>query len=167
MKNRSIVWIALSGFLLLPAATRAEDAAKKPTAPAHVILLDKDLKWTDAPPSLRKGPKMAVLHGDPDAAGPFAMRILLPAGYSVPPHFHPADENVTVISGTISMGVGDTADPAKAHALSAGAFSMMPAGLHHYVWTNDGAVIEVHAVGPWGITYVNPEDDPRGPPAAK
>ena len=168
MRPRFTVWIALLGCLLLPAVSRAEDAAKAApaAAPTHQIILPKDLKWTDAPPSLAKGPKVAVLHGDPNAAGIFAMRILIPAGYSIPPHFHPADENMTVISGEISMGVGDHPDPAKAHSLPAGAVSIMPAGMHHYAFTKDGCVIQVHGMGPWGITYVNPEDDPRGPPDA-
>jgi len=143
----------------------AADAAK-PAAPVHRVLLPNDLKWVDAPPSLPGGAKIAVLQGDPAASGLFSMRLLLPAGYAVQPHWHPADENLTVISGEISMAVGEKFDTSKGHALPAGSFSTMPAGLRHYAWTTTGAVIQVYAMGPWGITYVHPEDDPRGPPPA-
>ena len=96
------------------------------------------------------------------------MRVRLPAGYKVPPHFHPADENITVLSGTFSMGMGDTWEDAKMRALPAGSFSIISSGMHHFAGTRTGAVIQVHAMGPWGITYVNPKDDPRNAkPAAK
>jgi quercetin dioxygenase-like cupin family protein len=166
MKLQVVVAIALLGSALHPSATRAEDAVKG--APTHRVFLPNDIHWEQAPPGFPPKTKIAVLHGDPTAKGPFAMRVLIPAGYSVPPHSHPEDENVTVISGEISVGVGDTFDAAKGSTLPAGSVSIMPAGLRHFLWTTMGAVIEVHGIGPWGITFVNPEDDPRGtPPAAK
>jgi len=167
MKLQVVFTIALLGSALHPSAPRAEDAVKgAPAAPAQRIFLPNEIAWVDALPGLPRKTKVAVLHGDPKAEGPFAMRVLIPAGYSIQPHFHPADENVTVISGEVSMGVGEKFDATKGHTLPAGSVSIMPAGLHHFLWTTTGAVIEVHGIGPWGITYVNPEDDPRGPPPA-
>jgi len=166
-----LVLMTLLAALALPASLNAADAPKpESAAPAtgHRVFLPADVKWVDAPPSLPKGAKVFVLQGDPQAPGPFAMRIRLPAGYKVPPHFHPADENVTVLSGTFSMGMGDAWDDAKMRAMPPGSFSIMPASAHHFAGTKTGAVIQVNAMGPWGITYVNPKDDPRNQkPAVK
>ena len=92
---------------------------------------------------------------------PVAMRLKLPAGYSVPPHTHPVDEAVTVISGTFSLGMGETADQSKAQALPAGSFFALPPGTAHYVFIDEETIIQISTVGPWGLTYVNPADDPR------
>ena len=140
------------------AATPAQAAA---TAGEHRAFLPGDFKWADPPPGMPKGAKMAVIHGDPSAPGIFAIRAMLPAGYKVPPHFHPADENVTIISGELNVGMGDTWDEAKGHALPVGAVAIMPVGAKHFAWTKVETVIQIHAIGPWGITYVNPQDDPR------
>ncbi len=161
------IGIALSApaFAKGPAPAKSAPASAEKPVPipsaAHRTFNAADLKWADAPPSLPPGAKVAVLQGDPTAPGIFTMRITVPAGYRVPPHFHPADENLTVLSGEVHMGIGDKADVAKEHVLSAGAFSSMPMGMHHYAWSKGGAVFQVHGMGPWGITYVNPADDPR------
>jgi hypothetical protein len=145
---------------LAATAQPAPEATTQP-APEHVIYMPDDLKWVDGPPSLPKGAQVVTLTGDPAAAGPFTIRIMVPAGYKVPPHFHPADENLTVLSGDLFMAVGDTWDESKGHILGKAAFSIMPKGMHHYAWSVSGAVLQVHGMGPWGITYVNPADDPR------
>src|SRR5687767_10075496 len=67
-------------------------------AAGHRFLLPGDLKWTP-PPSLPRGAKMAIVDGDPTKPGSFTFRLILPANYRVPPHFHPADERVTVLKG--------------------------------------------------------------------
>ena len=104
---------------------------------------------------------MAVLQGNPSAPGPFTMRVTLPAGYRIAPHHHPADENVTVLSGELYMGMGETFDESKAQALGVGSFSTMPTGMRHFAFTKAETVFQVHAMGPWNIIYVNPQDDPR------
>ena len=179
----AVVAIGLSGLLLAAATALADDVAqtagtsKSGTTPAttatappatvatpaaeHRWFLPGDLKWADAPASLPKGAKLAVIHGDPNAPGIFAMRLSVPAGYKIPPHWHPANEHVTVISGEFYMGLGDTWDESKGHALPAGSVSIMPVGTRHFAWTKVETVVQVHAMGPWGITYVNPQDDPR------
>ena len=169
MKRPILFAVLCAGSILWAAGSRADEktADTKAATPQHRIILPTDLKWVAAPPSLPAGAKMAVLYGDPSATGPFGMRVLIPAGYTVPPHWHPADENVTVISGELIMGVGEKLDPAKAHTLTTGAVSIMPAGLKHFALSKLGAVIQINAIGPWGITYVDPADDPRGPPASK
>src|SRR5712692_7333663 len=127
----------------------------------HVMVTPNGLDWVDAPPSVPPGAKLAILEGDPTKPGLFTMRIKFPAGYKIPPHWHPAVEHATVISGALNIGIGDKFDPAKAKELPAGSFSMMPAKTHHFAWVKEETVIQVHGIGPWGINYVNPSDDPR------
>jgi len=88
-------------------------------------------------------------------------RLKLPAEYVIAPHTHPAVEHVTVISGSLYMGMGDTVDKAASTRLPAGGFAVMPIGVQHYAWTAEATTIQLHGIGPWGITYVNPADDPR------
>ena|SRR5688572_11191860 len=141
-------------------AEAAKAAAPAPAA-THRVYAQGEIKYGDPPPGLPKGAKVAVLQGDPSAAGVFTMRVMLPAGYRIPPHHHPADENITVLVGEIYMGVGETFDEDKAHSLGAGAFGTMPMGMRHYAFTKAETVFQLHGMGPWGITYVNPQDDPR------
>jgi quercetin dioxygenase-like cupin family protein len=122
-----------------------------------------EIKWAEGPPSLPKGAQFAVISGNPAAEGMFVMRIKMPANFSIPPHYHPADENVTVISGTFNMGEGPVADRTKAKRMPAGSFAMMATGMRHFAFTGDTeTIVQLHGRGPWGITYVNPKDDPRG-----
>ncbi len=139
----------------------AESPQASSTQSAHVMVTADEVKWTDGPPSLAAGSKTAVIEGDPKSPGLFTMRLKLPADYKIPPHWHPADEHVTVISGTFNMGMGDTFDASKGKALTTGAFAVMPAKSSHFAFTKEETVIQLHGMGPWGITYVNPADDPR------
>ncbi len=101
-----------------------------------------------------------MLAGDPAAPGMVTLRIKMPAGYTVAPHWHPTDEHVTVLSGTLSLGMGDKVDAAAATTLSAGGYVVAPANMHHFATSKDGAVIQIHLMGPFAITYLNPADDP-------
>jgi quercetin dioxygenase-like cupin family protein len=118
------------------------------------------IKWGPAPPVLPKGAQLAVLSGDPGASGPYAIRMKLPAGYQVPAHNHPTTENVTIISGTFNIGMGDKLDKKQTQALKAGGFFSMPPKTNHYAWTSSAAIIQIHGDGPFAINYVNPADDP-------
>jgi quercetin dioxygenase-like cupin family protein len=139
-----------------------ESEAQAASTPAHVVLGAKELQWTDAPPALPRGAKLAVLQGDPSASGEVVtVRLKMPKGYKIPPHFHPTDEAVTVISGSFSMGMGDKLDHSAAKVLGPGGWGLMPRGKHHYAIANAETVVQVQLIGPFGITYVNPEDDPQ------
>jgi Domain of unknown function (DUF4437) len=136
---------------------------EKPAAKSeHVMFAAADLKWGDAPPSLPAGAKAAMLEGDPAKAGPFTIRLQMPAGYKVAPHTHPTTEAITVLSGTFAMGTGPKFDESGAHEMTTGGFALMPAGTQHFAWCKNACVIQVNSTGPFVINYVNPADDPRG-----
>ena len=102
-----------------------------------------------------------MLEGNPAQEGPFTMRLRLPDGFQIQPHWHPAIEHVTVISGTFNLGTGERFDKSSGHALGAGSFAFMPPAMRHYAWATGETVLQVHGMGPWRINYVNPADDPR------
>jgi mannose-6-phosphate isomerase-like protein (cupin superfamily) len=98
---------------------------------AHKVLHDADIVWTDAPPNLTPGAKLAVLDGDPSKSGLYTMRLKIPNGYHIAPHWHPMAEHLTVISGTFHVATGDKFEASKGAALKPGEFVTMPAKLHH------------------------------------
>jgi quercetin dioxygenase-like cupin family protein len=127
----------------------------------HTIVSPQDIKWGKAPPSIPPGAEAAVLYGDPGKEGMFAFRLKLPKGYRIPPHTHPKPEIVTVISGTFRLGMGEISDASKAQPLAAGSFFVMTPGMVHTAFADEDTVVQLNSTGPWGITYVNPKDDPR------
>ena len=129
-------------------------------ADAPLYKSGKDLKWGAPPPVFPPGAKFAVVAGDPAATGLVTVRFDMPAGYSIPPHFHPTDEHVTVLKGRFSIGMGDVVDKAHALTLASGGYGVAMANMHHYAYTKTGAIVQVHMQGPFAITYVNPADDP-------
>jgi len=143
-------------LLLIPLAAliAAAPAAKPTAAPA-------ELKWMDAPPMLPPGAQMAVVKGNPGAKGPFTIHIKMPPTYAVPAHWHPTDEKVTLVSGKLAYGMSDRLNRANATGLAVGETVVMKAKMNHWVLTADGAEVEVSAMGPFQITYVNAADDPR------
>lgn len=120
-----------------------------------------DIKWGPAPKVLPAGAEAAVLFGDPTKKGLFALRLKLPSGYVVPPHTHPGFEVVTVISGAIHLGMGETVDRSAAKALPAGSFFALPPGTAHFGYFDEPSIIQITTNGPWRIRYLNPADDPQ------
>src|SRR5690242_11368491 len=119
------------------------------------------IKWGPAPAVFPAGMRMAVLQGDPSQAGLFTVRLELPPGTRVAPHFHPTDEQLTVISGTFLVGMGDSIIVSKAMVLPTGAFATAPANAHHWAMARGRTVVQVSAMGPFVLTYVNPKDMPN------
>lgn len=133
---------------------------------AHVekdqeVITPNDIKWLDGPASLPKGSKMVVLDGDPAKDGPFVIRVKLPDGFRIMPHTHPKDERVTVLTGTLYLGMGGTFDEKAAKAMPAGSYGRTGAGMKHFGWVKGETILQLHGTGPWAIDYVNPQDDPR------
>ena len=142
--------LAIAVVALIPGVAVAQHSG-------HVFATAKDLKWNDTP-SL-PGAKLAVIEGPLNEAKPFTMRIKFPANYKIAPHFHSAIEHVTVISGEFVMGIGEKAG--KGTALKPGDVAIMQPKTPHYAYTTKPTEVQVHGVGPWTLTYVNPADDPR------
>lgn len=153
--------VAAAVFAVACAAVFAAPVQDDVKVPDHQFINVGDIKWVDGPPSLPPGAKAAILEGNPAKPGPFAMRIKFPADYKIPPHYHPAIEHVTVLSGTLGIGAGDAFDSAKTTPVGAGGFVILQTGIKHFVYCKEETVVQAHSVGPWGITYVNPADDPR------
>jgi quercetin dioxygenase-like cupin family protein len=126
----------------------------------HQSVRASDLKWSPVP-SLPKGAEITVIEGPMSQAAPFTVRLRFPANYDLPPHTHPAIERVTVLSGTFHMGMGEKFNRAGTQAVRAGDMMIMHPGTVHYAWTDAETVVQLHGTGPWGITYLNPNDDPR------
>lgn len=127
----------------------------------HVVAPGDAVKWGAAPPSLPPGAQGAALFGAPAKPGPFVLRLKFPAGFVVAPHRHSQDEFVTVLSGKIAFGAGEKVDRASLKALPPGSFVHLPAGMPHYVVTFEDTVLQVNAMGPFDVIYVDPKDDPR------
>jgi quercetin dioxygenase-like cupin family protein len=130
----------------------------------HVMTTTQHLVWADAP-SVAPGAKIAVLEGPLNKAAPFTFRLRLPANAKIAPHTHPAYERITVLSGTFHFAHGEKFDPGRTQPLGPGSFAVMPPGAPMFGYTREETVIQLHGTGPWGITYLNPADDPRKAPA--
>lgn len=159
-----LVMIALLGIVSLGVAQTVQKAKRKSTAhrAAHVMLTPDQVKWGPGPPSIPPGAELAVLEGDPSKPGvPFAFRVRFSDGYKIMPHWHPTDERIVVLQGSLGMGLGAKFDPSAGQELPAGSYATMPKGVRHCVWAVGDTVIQVSGIGPFEIYYVNPADDPR------
>ncbi len=158
MKVLTLAALSLAVPVLVHAQTPPAAAA---AAPQAVVAVPGSITWGPAPAVLPAGAKLAVLEGDPTQPGAFTMRLWMPDGYTLPPHFHAMPEHVTVVQGTFLVGMGDQLDAAKFSALPAGTFGLIPPGMRHYARAKGEVVLQLHGTGPWGLTYVNPADDPQ------
>jgi hypothetical protein len=147
---------ALAGAGTVRAATRNAPAK---LAEKAVMVNTTDMKWMAAPPIFPPGARMAVIQGDPNGAT-YTVRLKAGDGYRIPAHWHPKAENVTVISGTFHVGLGDKLDESKGTMITPGGFASMPAHVHHYAWFTGETEVQVHGIGPFQLTYVNPADTP-------
>lgn len=150
--------IPILTLCLLTAAFAGAQTAKKTKAKSAATTA---LKWGPTPAAFPKGAKMAVVSGDPGKSGEFVLQLQMPAGYKFPPHFHPTDEVVQVKKGTFLVGMGDTFDASKTKPMKAGEKATVPAQMHHYAEAKGPTTIQVSAMGPFAMTYVNPSDDPQ------
>jgi quercetin dioxygenase-like cupin family protein len=154
---RKATGVALA-FAAIAAGTVAAQSPQ--TGHGHMMTSPDQLKWADAP-SVGPGARIAVIEGPLNEPVPFTFRLKLPANMKVAPHVHPTFERVTVLSGTFHFAHGDTYDASKTTPLAPGSVAIMPPGAPMFGYTTDETVIQLHGTGPWGISYVNPADDPR------
>jgi len=143
-------FLAVAAAAVVVLAFRAAPASQAPV-PA----------WGPAPPVFPAGARMAVMQGDPSQTALFTVRLEMPDGYTIASHFHPTDEHITVISGTFLVGMGDAVDTPHAITLAPGGFITAGATMHHWAVAKGKTVVQVHAMGPFSLTYVNPKDDPQ------
>ena len=126
----------------------------------------EDLEWKPFaafPPEAR----LAVVVGDPARAGLYVIRVRVPAGVKLMPHAHPEDRIYTVLSGVFYIGQGEKFDESRLTAYGVGTVVVLPGGQPHFHWARSGEyVTQVTAIGPLGLSYVNPVDDPRLAPSS-
>jgi quercetin dioxygenase-like cupin family protein len=171
MQRMKTFAVAIGVMLLAGYGASAQQAtAQKPQPPAvkkpmaaskHVMVAPDEVKWGPGPSSLPSGAEVAVLEGDPGKPGMFTLRAKMPDGYTVPPHSHPTAERVTIISGSLMLGMGSKLDESAMKSLAAGGYASMPARSNHYVRAKGETIIQVSGTGPFEVNYVDPKDDPR------
>ena len=152
--KRLLLFALLAGAVAVPVCFSGDQ-----THQARPLTADQ-LQWAAAPNRLPSGAQMAVLDGDP-MHGAFVVRLKAPNGYTIPPHWHPTWERVTVISGAMKIGMGDQIEESKMQTLTQGGFVALPAEHHHYARTSGETIVQIQGDGPFQITYVNANDDPQ------
>lgn len=123
--------------------------------PGTIQLLPQDVAWKPASPGMPAGTQIAVLEGDPKAAQWFTIRLKVPAGAVIRPHWHPRDERVTILSGAVAVGFGETVDAAAVKRFGPGGFYVNPAHSRHYVLFPEASVVQVTGVGPWEVHFLD------------
>jgi mannose-6-phosphate isomerase-like protein (cupin superfamily) len=139
---------------LVPLAA-ARSAMPPPTSHLEeVVVVDPALlKWVD---TVYPGAKIVTVFGDPKLPGEvYAIRLKLPANFVVQPHFHSQDEYMTVIDGSLHVGIGDTVDKEKTVFLPQGGAVGIPGGTPHYAFTTEEMIMQIHAIGPRDTIFCN------------
>jgi hypothetical protein len=159
MKRTLFLTFTLVGLLFL--AAQFSTVAAHPASQEKNAFTPDTIPWGPAPPFVAAGASLTVLEGDPTASsGDYTVRLKMPDGYRIAPHWHPKRENVTVISGTFKVGMGDTFDQTKMGSFPAGSFAYLDPDMHHYAMASGEVVVQVHGASPLQFNYVNPADDP-------
>jgi quercetin dioxygenase-like cupin family protein len=155
------IWNVVFAVVVLTAIFVSPIRAANPEGQQHNAVTPDAISWGPPPPFIAPGAQVAVLEGNPAAStGDFTIRIKMPDGYRIAPHWHPNRENVTVISGTFKVGMGDTFDDAKMASFPAGSFAYLDPDMHHYAMASGDVIVQVHGQSPLQFNYVNPNDDP-------
>jgi quercetin dioxygenase-like cupin family protein len=145
---------------LLEVSQPGKVMAGSPAAEKNAFTPDA-VPYGPAPPFLAPGAQLAVLEGNPMASsGGYTVRVKMPNGYRIAPHWHPKRENVTVISGTFKVGMGDRFDEGSMMSLPAGSFAYLDPDMHHFAMASGQVVVQIHGISPVQFNYVNAEDDP-------
>src|SRR5246127_3210057 len=160
MKRSMYVVLALVG-LLCCAGQYLKIAAQAPAHQQRHVFTPDTIPWGPPPPVVRPGAQFAVLEGNPMAStGDYTVRLKMPDGYRIAPHWHPKRENVTVIAGTLKVGMGDHFEEGGMMSFPAGSFAYLEPDMHHYVMASGDVVVQIHGMAPVQFNYINPNDDP-------
>lgn len=155
-----VMALMVVGASVVAVSGQAPAAPAKPMAsvPAHILLTPGDIKW--GPAEALPGAQMAVLGGDPSKPGFFTLRLKFPDGAKIPAHWHPTDENITVLQGLFRAGMGDVHKDTELHDFPAGSFIVMPKAMRHFASAKGEVVVQIDGEGPFVVNYVNQADDP-------
>ena len=159
MKRNKSLSAVLATFVFATAVALTSEAQTGSSA-KHTFMPDA-VPYGAPPAFVAAGAQLAVLEGNPGApSGDYTVRLKMPDGYRIAPHWHPQRENVTVISGTFKVGMGDHFDASKMADFPAGSFAYLDPEMHHYAMASGEVVVQVHGMSPLQFNYVNPNDDP-------
>ncbi len=129
---------------------------------AKNVFTPDGIEYGPAPPFVLPGAQLAVLEGNPLASsGDYTVRLKMPDGYRIAPHWHPKRENVTVVSGILKVGMGDRFESSRMLSFPTGSFAYLDPDMHHYVMASGEVVVQIHGMAPVEFNYINPDDDPR------
>src|SRR3954451_9189813 len=141
---------AMRTVLIAALLTASVLNAQTPPEPP-IGLTPEAMVWIDGPSTLPPGSKAAVLEGNPKADGMFTMRLRIPAGSAIPPHWHPREERVTILSGAVDLGFGSVANAAKTRRYAAGSFYVNPPRVMHFLFFPEATEMQLTGVGPWEL----------------
>jgi len=153
VKFMKLALACLGAVALLGVASLSQE--KKSEAPGHGIIRSVDLKWTP----IMKGCELAPVNGDPAAEGTeFVLRLKCAAGTKIPAHWHPTDENVTVLQGTFQVGMGERFDASKLESMTPENFASVPKEMRHFALSKTATVVQVNGIGPFKVNWVTPSE---------
>lgn len=138
--------------------------AQTSNEPHHTVVRPRDLQWKPTSPP---GTEIAVLTGDPSKPGEFVLRLKMADGTRIPPHWHPADEHVTVMRGVFAIGSGILFDETKLEDLQPGIYVHVPKEMRHFALAKGETVVQIQGLGPFVTNWVNPSDVPGTQPRAQ
>jgi hypothetical protein len=155
IKRRSIIVPVIFALASLVTTSLAAQAKNESTNPGHKIAHSGDLNWKP----IMKGCELATIAGDARAEGvPFVLRIRCADGTKIPAHWHPTDENLTVLEGIFLVGMGGTFDETKLSPMNVGDFTMMPKEMRHFAICKGETSVQIHGLGPFKINWLNPAE---------
>jgi quercetin dioxygenase-like cupin family protein len=164
MSNNSSRSACVIALALVAFAGAGYSQESKAANSMHKIVRSGNLKWMP----IIKGCEIAVIEGNLDSADqPFVARFHCSDGAKTPPHWHPTDENLTVLKGTFLVGTGESFDESKLQAMNFGSYMMMPKEMRHFGMAKGDLILQVHGIGPFKVNWVNPSEvQPPDAPAA-
>jgi hypothetical protein len=159
--KRNLCWLVLALLAGIMWSTTRSHTARAMAATEKNAITPDAIPYGPPPPFVAPGAQLAVIEGNPLApSGDYTVRLKMPAGYRIAPHWHPKRENVTVISGTFKVGMGDQFDESSMMTFPAGSFAYLDPDMHHYAMAVGEVVVQIHGASPVQFNYVNSGDDP-------
>jgi ketosteroid isomerase-like protein/quercetin dioxygenase-like cupin family protein len=159
--NYVVIWHKIKGKWQV-AVDAPNTTTPLPTPPVDSSAMEmragSTLTWNDLTgPGIPPGAKIAVLHGNPGGAGGFVLRLQFPDGYQIPAHWHPTPENVTVVSGNLQLGMGNTFNATALQSYAPGDYAYLPPRQSHFAQARGVTVVQVHGRGPFQINLGAPK----------